>query len=380
MACTAVVAADGPAVPGSPPLAKRRRLHPVPASSSPPEADKGTAAAAAAAATTTATTAPAQRATRFSHQPDVTAAIPVPDELPAAASREHSCIDAWLAERVAQRRPAVLRDLLGRSDALQGLRSWINPSSGRDVAAALVEAAPSLPVTSFVSQAEHFYLDGTCHPRAILTTSMSTETTLLEHARASAAATGACWPNRYCVEEIDEALAAVMRLPAYSPCHTAFCGDGCGQDGDGTISAKRTSSGSGSGGSNHSRSSGDSTCTVAKRQLFVAVGRTQTQLHRDTFPNLYLCLSGHRTWELAHPASSPQLEHSPGSVSAVDPPPPSVRRARVTLRAGDAIFVPRGWWHRVDAVGEMLSRCSVAVNWYYDRSRAGDSDEPWPTT
>jgi hypothetical protein len=276
---------------------------------------------------------------------------PLVDEHFPAPSRTPLFHDAdpvlWLADRVDQRRPAVLRDLLGRSDDLCGLRAWL--ARDPDVAATLAEVAPSVPVTSFVSHAENFYLDGTVHPRAVLTTSMSMETTLSEHV------TAAQWGNRYAVEAIDARLAATMKLQDRSPCHAALgCGnDTCGNDG----------------------------CCVAKRQIFLTVGRSKTQLHRDTFANLYLCLSGWRIWELAHPVVSPQLQRSPDSVSAADRLPSSVKLSRVTLRSGDAIFVPRGWWHRVEAVGDMLpSRCSVAVNWYYNSGRAGDSSDAWPTT
>jgi hypothetical protein len=282
----------------------------------------------------------------------------------------------WLAERVDRRRPGVLRDLLGRSDDLCALRAWLMKDP--DAASALVGAAPSFPVTSFVSQAEMFYLDGTTHPRAVLTTSMSMETTIAEHVRPSAA-TSAGWPNRYAVEDIDSRLAAAMQLPVHSPCHTALGGDECGSGcGDGNPRSSCTDGGS----ARLAPARGDDdSCCVAKRQIFLTVGRSQTQLHRDTFANLYLCLSGWRIWELAHPAVSPQLQRSPGSVSALDRLPSSMKLSRVTLRAGDAIFVPRGWWHRVEAVGDMLpSRCSVAVNWYYSSRRVGDSCDEWPTT
>ena len=262
---------------------------------------------------------------------DCTTAV---DELPAPLTTAHHGGDPvveWLTERVDERRPAVLRDLLGRSDDLRGLRGWLSSSKTSDVASALATVAPSTPVTSFVSQKENFYLDGTSHPRAILTTSMSTETTMSEHVRPSAA-TAAKWPNRYVVEEIDTRLAIAMQLPSHAPCHTALGGDECGTsshsasrrnccscDGDRTEvhSGGGSSGGTGNGSSitpTNGNGNGADCCCVAKRQIFLTVGRSKTQLHRDTFANLYLCLSGSRSWELAHPSASPQLQRSPGSV------------------------------------------------------------------
>ena len=71
------------------------------------------------------------------------------DELPApltTALREEDPVVEWLAEWVDGRRPAVLRDLLGHSDELRGLRAWLSSCKTSDVASSLATVAASVPV------------------------------------------------------------------------------------------------------------------------------------------------------------------------------------------------------------------------------------------
>jgi hypothetical protein len=51
-----------------------------------------------------------------------------------------------------------------------------------------------------------------------------------------------------------------------------------------------------------------------------------------------------------------------------------------TLNAGDACFVPRGWWHKVFASPSVESgtSASVALNWYYGTWLGGCKDDNWP--
>ena len=121
-------------------------------------------------------------------------------------------------------------------------------------------------------------------------------------------------------------------------------------------------------------------------QFFLSVGQTRTQLHRDIYDNIYCCLHGQRRWLIAHAGHREYVEDGPGSVSARFQPlwPPqagagapaatsheqeeddntlfkAVRFTEVLLCPGDALYLPRGYWHAVEASG--LS--SSAVNWYF---------------
>ena len=325
-------------------------------------------------------------------------------------------------------RPAVLRSLLQGAEELAHLREWAaGPGSETNTAHLLAGRAPQFPVRCFVAggNAGHFHLDGSSHPRAVLTTSMSVPATLSQMLLAeppqepvvvgapTATAQLHCaqWPNRYAVERLwstGEAAAAnsaavegqpfAQDMPEVPPCHGAFY---------------RSSSSQvvGKGGDP----------TVAMRQLFVSVGRTRTQLHRDTYHNVYLCIAGVRRWTVLAPCHSRRLESSPESVSAdasvdLTATTPSVRFPDTeadkgggrdviddgevgvfTLRAGDACFLPRGWWHQVEALpeedhsdagedrqgqggdsGSGSVGVSLAVNWYYSHWPGGCKDDAWP--
>jgi len=156
---------------------------------------------------------------------------------------------------------------------------------------------------------------------------------------------------------------------------------------------------------NHSFDGNVSTITPSPVicQLFLSVGQTRTQLHRDIYDNIYCCLHGQRQWVVAHAGHKEYVEAEPGSVSAAYQPrwdiwsnslerekemvavepgqeseagivPPGrsyttkfklfqeVRFVSVLLSPGDGIFMPSGFWHAVEAKGTSSS----AVNWYFD--------------
>ncbi len=102
-------------------------------------------------------------------------------------------------------------------------------------------------------------------------------------------------------------------------------------------------------------------------QFFIAHGKCETQLHRDAFANCYVCLHGERTSTIAH-APHDYLERAPGAVSGDDDG--RVRKVSVTLRAGDALVLPKDWWHAV-AAADGAGGYSAAANFYFDHEVEG---------
>ena len=108
-------------------------------------------------------------------------------------------------------------------------------------------------------------------------------------------------------------------------------------------------------------------------KFFVAVGGTRTQLHRDGLDNVFVCAVGRRTFALGDAALA--IEEEPGSISAAEGyqrPARSPRAAEalrlehVTLEAGDALYVPCGCWHEVEAHADAEAPLACAINWYFD--------------
>ncbi|KAK9055751.1 hypothetical protein SSX86_026836 [Deinandra increscens subsp. villosa] len=118
------------------------------------------------------------------------------------------------------------------------------------------------------------------------------------------------------------------------------------------------------------------TKTLASINLWMNSAQTRSSTHYDPHHNLLCVVSGSKQVDLWPPSSSPFLypmhlygEASNHSAVPIDRPDLSVHpRAedskkysqRVILRAGDALFIPEGWFHQVDS--ESLT---VAVNFWW---------------
>jgi hypothetical protein len=257
------------------------------------------------------------------------------------------------------------------------------PSSS-SLAASLYAKGREFPVRAFVSKRPTFWLDGTNHPQAVLTTTCSFDTTLGLFLDQGCEGLGNHWAHRYLVEDLSVPAALPFRLDVQGP------------PVDRLLSAFPWK---------------PQMC-----QLFVSAGDTITQCHRDRFDNVYTCVSGSRTFLLAHP--SQRLEAEADGVSAkehwssalrksrdvrvdveaarnegrplphktwkhADFPAPAagpesvsptlletVRFAEASLGPADVLFLPTGWWHMVMATGasaeEGAPAYSCSVNWYYN--------------
>ena len=252
---------------------------------------------------------------------------------------------------IAARRPLVLRRAASR---------WACVARWKGGAAALRARAGDArhPLRCFVSQNGQFFLDGTWDARAVLTASMSRDACLAELLDDDAPALRG-WRSRYAVDDAFDARAPrgglARDVPAYPSLLRAF----------------------------------GARARAVRRQLFVARGPTTTQLHRDAFDNLFVCCAGTRTWTLAHRAHDIARD-PPDGVSARFQPPSAegadddadgsgggetddVGFARVVLAAGDALFLPSGWWHRVQGDGADPARTSAAINWYFEPPNEEDA-------
>lgn len=98
---------------------------------------------------------------------------------------------------------------------------------------------------------------------------------------------------------------------------------------------------------------------IVSSSTWVGPARARTGLHRDLLDNLALLVTGSKRFYLAPPGSVEQAgavsgKHDRWAVLArlgIHELAPHLRGAhtlyRVDLAPGDALYVPRGWWHEV---------------------------------
>jgi hypothetical protein len=111
-----------------------------------------------------------------------------------------------------------------------------------------------------------------------------------------------------------------------------------------------------------------------KINMWIAARRTITDAHYDMMHNLLAQLQGARVVTLFPPSETPFMypypmrtlhwHHSQVQVDAPDlsrfPRFSQARAVRVELTPGDILFIPRGWWHQVEA-----TEPSIAVNFFW---------------
>lgn len=116
---------------------------------------------------------------------------------------------------------------------------------------------------------------------------------------------------------------------------------------------------------------------------------SRTSLHYDAYRNVLVVLHGRKTVTLYAPSESSKLYPFPvhsksANHSQVDVTNPDFTRhprfadakahMRVVVDAGDALFIPEGWWHQVDS-----DAFTIAVNFWFDGLQKQLTQEPTMT-
>ena len=113
--------------------------------------------------------------------------------------------------------------------------------------------------------------------------------------------------------------------------------------------------------------------SLDKTQLWIGAGGQVSPLHHDQWDNVLCQIEGNRTVTLFDPLQSDYLYPKTGinrHFSQLDPSKPdfsrfpNFRNAKsfsATLRAGQQLFIPAGWWHQVHHQASV----NIAVNFWY---------------
>jgi len=106
--------------------------------------------------------------------------------------------------------------------------------------------------------------------------------------------------------------------------------------------------------------------------LWIGPAGTHTPLHHDGDDSMFCQVLGRKRIRLAPPESLALLERSRGVYSRWDPrskaeldagPEPLME---IVLAPGEALFIPAGWWHQVDALDPSISVSILDLAWPND--------------
>jgi len=120
----------------------------------------------------------------------------------------------------------------------------------------------------------------------------------------------------------------------------------------------------------------DGTLRRPERNLWISPKGTRTALHFDAVENFNLQIEGSKSFLLFPPRINDMfcypLNSQAAYVSSFDPRDTEKRSENfpydsgieVVLRAGEMIYLPYGWWHQIDSIGE---RNMNANYWWFPR-------------
>ncbi|TMW60611.1 hypothetical protein Poli38472_000653 [Pythium oligandrum] len=128
---------------------------------------------------------------------------------------------------------------------------------------------------------------------------------------------------------------------------------------------------------------------LTQTNLWIAVNSSRTSVHYDAYRNVLVVLHGTKTVTLYPPSDTGNLYSRPifskssnhSEVNFAHPDlsqHPAFANAHpqvFKLEAGDALYIPEGWWHQVDT-----SAYCIAINYWFDGLRAELVQDPHMTT
>jgi len=119
---------------------------------------------------------------------------------------------------------------------------------------------------------------------------------------------------------------------------------------------------------------------VSRTYLWFGAGGTITKLHHDLMNVMFHQVAGWKQFTLISPLDTPHLYNNSSVYSDVDPKSPDYIRfpayanahpIHVTVGPGEALFVPVGWWHHVEALEMSISVSTTSfafpnsIEWFH---------------